>query len=207
MSYLISIDLVEVLTIEQLIAIPLQLFPHTVVELVCWGPPCGRIDVVGLRSKYKENPQMKMNIRFSQKARRRNLLILSFILALIIIFLLYTSEDTRWGSGNWEKWLISHTHCGYPSANFIVNILRRTLHFLGYGVIGLLSWIYFYLWGFKKSLRYGLIFTAMIAMLDEYAQSLTTFRFGKPQDVLLDMIGAIVLTGLVKFHVRGNWYP
>jgi len=75
---------------------------------------------------------------------------------------------------------------------------------MGYGIIGLLSWRYFYLWGFKRPLRYGLIFTVMLAILDEYTQSLTTFRFGKPQDVLLDVIGASVVTGLVKLCVRNN---
>jgi VanZ family protein len=147
---------------------------------------------------------MKMNIRLSQKARRRNLWILSIILVLIIIFLLYTSEDPRWGSDNWEKWLYNHTHFGFHFINSIILILRKTMHFLGYGFIGLISWFYFYLWGFKKPLCFALIFTAVVAMLDEYTQSLTTFRFGKPQDVLLDIIGAIVATGLVKLYIRNN---
>ncbi|HEX3045201.1 MAG TPA: VanZ family protein [Bacillota bacterium] len=134
----------------------------------------------------------------TKKYRFWSLVIVTLTLAGVIGFLLYTSEDPHWGSGFWAQWLRSHFHIGYLTARNIVNGVRKTLHFLGYGGIGLLCWFYFYLWGLKKPLLAGLILTALVAVMDELAQSMTGFRFGKPLDVALDMVGAVIITAAIR---------
>lgn len=138
-------------------------------------------------------------IRSSKTARRWVLVALTAVLAIIIMFLLYTSEDIHWGKDYWINWVIRHFRFDYLTASGLVKWLRKTLHFLGYGALGCLAWFYFYLWRIPKPLLSGLIFTTAVAILDEYTQSLTSFRSGKPGDVLLDITGAVVITGLVRF--------
>jgi VanZ family protein len=134
----------------------------------------------------------------TKKYRFWSLVIVTLALAGVIGFLLYTSEDPHWGSGIWAKWLRSQFDVGYLTARNIVNGIRKTLHFLGYGGIGLLCWFYLYLWGLKKPLLAGLILTALVAVMDELAQSMTGFRFGKPLDVALDIVGAVVITAAIR---------
>jgi VanZ family protein len=134
----------------------------------------------------------------TRKVRSAYLVALTIIIILIFFFLFHTSEDPNYGSGYWTLWVTFHLHISYHHAAMIVNGLRKTLHFIGYGGIGLILWSYFYLWRFKIPLVWGLLGVLLIASLDEYTQSLTTFRFGKPEDVLLDFAGAVFITGIIK---------
>ncbi|MCL6589046.1 MAG: VanZ family protein [Firmicutes bacterium] len=134
----------------------------------------------------------------SQRLRWWSLSIVTLVLAGVIGFLLYTSEDPHWGSGFWARWLSGFLDIRYLTARHIVNGVRKALHFFGYGGIGLLCWFYFYLWGLKKPLLAGLILTSLVAALDELVQSRTGFRFGKPLDVALDIAGALCMTGILR---------
>lgn len=125
------------------------------------------------------------------------ILVLSIVLIGIILFLLYTSKNPSWGGGSWEKWIVRHLHWDSHFVHNLVYWVRKGFHFLGYGGIGLLCWAYFALWGLKKPLLFGLGLAALIAVMDEYAQSFTTFRSGKPMDVVIDICGAVVVTGVV----------
>ncbi len=142
------------------------------------------------------------NIFPLDQLRNWSLFFLTIGIILLICFLLYTSEDPRWGSGYWEQWLTFHFHLNPHQAATFVNGLRKTLHFTGYGCFGLILWCYFFLWQLKKPLIWGLLGVLLIAALDEYTQSFTTFRFGKPGDVLLDFLGAVVFTGIIKIFFR-----
>lgn len=142
-----------------------------------------------------------LRLRFSKTVRVLLILALTIILAAIIAFLIYSSEDTHWGSSYWVKWLTQNYHFNYLTASLLVKWLRKILHFLGYGSLGCFAWFYFYLWRTLKPLMIGLIFTVLISILDEYTQSLTTFRSGKPADVLLDIAGAVVITSLIKLYI------
>jgi VanZ family protein len=141
-------------------------------------------------------------LRLTEKARRWSLVVLTVILALIILFLVYTSEEPRWGGGYWESWLISRFQVPVLMAHNLVFWIRKSLHFLGYGSLGLLLWLYWFLWGFKKAYWLGIGAVGLIASLDEYFQSFTSFRTGKPEDMLLDICGAIVFTGLFNFYFK-----
>jgi VanZ family protein len=141
-------------------------------------------------------------LRLTDKVRSWGLVALTIILALIILFLVYTSEEPRWGGGYWENWLINHFFLGRNLAGKLVIGVRKTMHFFGYGVTGLLFWLYFYLWRLKKAVWLSWAAIIVVACLDEYLQSLTTFRTGKPTDVMLDICGALVITGLVKLYFQ-----
>jgi VanZ family protein len=126
-----------------------------------------------------------------------NIILLTLMLALVILFLIYTSEDPRFSGGYWEKWLISHFNFHHPTTvHHVVYLIRKAMHFLGYGVLGLLFWFYFTLWRLRWSIWLGLGATSLVAVYDEYTQSLTTFRTGKPEDILLDVCGACIVCAL-----------
>jgi len=81
------------------------------------------------------------------------------------------------------------------------HLIRKTGHFVGYG---LLSMCFYYAWRRtaeilqKQTFRienviYALACTLIVASADEWHQHFLPGRTGRPQDVLLDMVGAITL--------------
>ena len=138
------------------------------------------------------------------KTRYGYLSLLSLLLAVIVIFLVHTSEDTRWGHTFWEEWAVRHWNVTPAFAAEAVFWVRKTFHFLGYGTVSLLFWLYFFLWRLPRPMGTGIIATGIVASFDEYLQSTTTFRGGTPQDVLLDLAGAITLTLAVKWWMASR---
>lgn len=92
------------------------------------------------------------------------------------------------------QWEILH-HC-----------IRKTGHFLGYGLIGL-AWLRAW-WKtlphsrFFQDAALALLGTAAVASCDELHQSFLPNRTGTPVDVLLDCSGAIVLQLIVYIWLR-----
>jgi VanZ family protein len=79
----------------------------------------------------------------------------------------------------------------------IHHYIRKTGHFVGYGLVGL-SWLS--AWrksrpsrSFLSSAALAMIVTAIIASLDEFHQSFLPNRTSSPWDVLLDCTGALTL--------------
>ncbi|HEY8464655.1 MAG TPA: VanZ family protein [Bacillota bacterium] len=125
---------------------------------------------------------------------------LTLVLAGVTAFLVHTSKDVQWSGGFWEQWL--RTHLQLQSAE-VVFWLRKTAHFLGYGSLALLYWVYFYLWGLRKTAPWwGIVGAALVASLDEYFQSRSAFRSGQPTDVLLDISGAVIFTSVTTMWLR-----
>ncbi|HBE81124.1 MAG TPA: hypothetical protein DDW65_25540 [Firmicutes bacterium] len=138
------------------------------------------------------------------KKRLLSLIALTFLLIGIIAFLAYTSINPHWGSGYWEQYAATHYPLSFHTAAELVYWTRKSLHFLGYGTLGLLSWLYFYLWKFSKPYWMGIVLASLIAALDEYLQSRVPFRNGNPEDVLLDICGIIVITGITRLFLELN---
>lgn len=138
------------------------------------------------------------------------LIALTLVLGAVIAFLLHTSKDVHWGGGFWENWLQGHWHLTPEQAHQLVFGFRKTMHFMGYGCLTLLFWGYFSLWGLRRYPAFwGLAATAAVAAFDEYNQALSSFRSGKPTDVLLDCCGGLVFVlvatwFLPKFRPKGN---
>ena len=90
--------------------------------------------------------------------------------------------------------------------NLIHSIIRKSGHFLGYGLIGL-AWLRAWWFTLPRS-RFltdaflALLGTALVASCDEWHQTFLPNRTGSPWDVLLDCTGAITLQILVYVFMR-----
>lgn len=136
------------------------------------------------------------------KTRIWSIIGLTLVLGGTIAFLVQTSTNVQWGGGFWENWLTKHLQLQPAVAHQIVFWFRKTTHFLGYGSFTLLLWLYFHLWGLRKSAAFGLIGAALVAAFDEYTQSLSSFRSGMPTDVVLDICGGIVFTLVTAWRLK-----
>ncbi|MER2105737.1 MAG: VanZ family protein [Solibacillus sp.] len=99
-------------------------------------------------------------------------------------------ELTFWGS------VVSVETWGYYK--FVELLIRKATHFLGYGLIGVILWIFYrkLQWRFPSLLAIGSI--AIIASLDEYRQTFIPDRTGAVEDVVIDICGAITLISIAK---------
>ena len=90
--------------------------------------------------------------------------------------------------------------------NVIHHYIRKSGHFIGYGLIGL-AWLRAW-WltlphsHFLPDALLALLGTALVASCDEWHQSYLPNRTGTPWDVLLDCTGAIVLQLIVYVFMR-----
>jgi VanZ family protein len=112
----------------------------------------------------------------------------------------HTSGPLRWlcealfGRFNDQVWDLVH------------HIIRKSGHFLGYGVIGL-AWLRAW-WMTLPHSRFfqdaflALLGTAIMASADELHQTYLPNRTGTPWDVLLDCCGAVTLQFLVYIFMR-----
>lgn len=106
------------------------------------------------------------------------------------------------------RWLWEHLF-GPVSAqawNLIHHYIRKTGHFVGYGLIGLAWlhawWMTFARWRFLHCSWMALTFTALMAAADELHQSFEPNRTGMFRDVVLDCCGALVLQMLAWLALR-----
>ena len=88
----------------------------------------------------------------------------------------------------------------------IHHYIRKSGHFLGYGLIGL-AWLRAWWFTlphsrFRTDAFLALMGTALVASCDEWHQTFLPNRTGTPWDVLLDCTGAIVLQLLVYLFMR-----
>jgi VanZ family protein len=79
----------------------------------------------------------------------------------------------------------------------IHHYIRKTGHFVGYGLVGL-SWLRALRmtrpgWKFRIDAALAMLATAVIASSDEFHQSFLPNRTSSPWDVLIDCSGALVL--------------
>ncbi|MDN4608017.1 VanZ family protein [Sporosarcina highlanderae] len=102
--------------------------------------------------------------------------------------------------------IISIEERGYY--HFVEFLLRKSAHFLIFGCLSIVIY-----WMLSKRVRrmprffLSLIFTAIVAALDEYHQSLTGGRTPTMQDVFLDVSGAFTFLILAQIimMIKGKW--
>jgi len=92
------------------------------------------------------------------------------------------------------------------SWNIVHHLVRKTGHFVGYGVIGL-AWLRAWWMSLPRSHFFldaflALLGTGLIASADEWHQSTLPNRTGTPWDALLDCCGAITLQFVVYIFMR-----
>jgi VanZ family protein len=97
-------------------------------------------------------------------------------------------------------------HVSNASWVSIHHYIRKTGHFLGYGLIGL-AWLRAW-WmtlphsRFRHDALLALLGTAIVASCDEWHQSFLPNRTASPWDVLLDCTGGITLQLIVYIFMR-----
>lgn len=104
----------------------------------------------------------------------------------------YFSSSTGAGSHMLE-FAIKVLGLSRDAADLLVEIVRKSLHFLFYGTIGLLAFRAARIGGTaKKAVALGLLFVLFHSSFDELRQALYADRTGSFWDVCLDMAGACV---------------
>ena len=106
------------------------------------------------------------------------------------------------------RWLFERVfgHIGDASWDTIHHYVRKSGHFVFYGLLGL-AWLRAW-WMTRPRLQYlqvallGLLGTALVASCDEWHQTYLPNRTGSVWDVLLDCCGAITLQLLVYIYMR-----
>ncbi|QBK25772.1 VanZ family protein [Ureibacillus thermophilus] len=90
---------------------------------------------------------------------------------------------------------------------FVEFLIRKAMHFLGYGMVAALLYLLFRKLRWSFSAVISCVCTFFIAMLDEYNQTLVEGRTGVFQDVLLDTAGAITFLLFIKcyFFIRDSF--
>ncbi len=133
-------------------------------------------------------------------------LFLAWLPAVIGVCVIIAESTETFSSGNtsgplrhiWESIFGPQTNAYWDEVH---HIIRKTGHFVGYGTLSLL---FYHAWGrtagilhgrtFRiESVLYALACTLIVAAGDEYHQTFLPGRTGRPQDVVLDMIGACTL--------------
>jgi VanZ family protein len=105
------------------------------------------------------------------------------------------------------RWLFQHIFgpVGDTSWEMIHHLIRKSGHFLGYGVVGL-TWLR----AWRRSLpavpalaqfSLALLGTAAVATWDEWHQSFLPNRTSSPWDVLLDCCGTFVMLSIASAAV------
>lgn len=121
-------------------------------------------------------------------------------------------ESTEWfGSDHTSGplraiWQAIFGHVSDARWEVIHHYLRKSGHFIGYGMVGL-AWLRAW-WMTMPHSRFltdavlALLGTAAVASADEYHQSFLPNRTSSPWDVLLDCTGAITLQVVVYIFLR-----
>ncbi|MDN4493926.1 VanZ family protein [Ureibacillus aquaedulcis] len=110
--------------------------------------------------------------------------------------LLSRIEVTYWGE------TISVETRGYYY--FIEFLVRKGLHFVGYGFIAILFYIIYRKFKIKLPVIFAILTTFCVASLDEFRQTFVVGRTGIFEDVLLDTAGAI--TFIFVYKIGGLLY-
>jgi VanZ family protein len=97
-------------------------------------------------------------------------------------------------------------HVGDARWEIIHHCIRKSGHFIGYGLVGL-SWLRAWRrtrpdWSFGTAGVLALLGTAVTAAADEFHQSFLPNRTSSPWDVLLDCTGAFILQLIAYFCIR-----
>ena len=144
--------------------------------------------------------------------RRRWLFWVRTWLPVVIGILMIMVESTEWMGAEYTSTPLRTLfqaifgHVTDEQWEMIHHIVRKSGHFVGYGLIGL-AWLRAWWMTLPKShflpdALLALLGTALVATADEYHQSFLPNRTASPWDVLLDCSGAIALQLMVYILMR-----
>jgi hypothetical protein len=130
--------------------------------------------------------------------------------AVAIICVESTDTFSAQNTSGWLRPIVEHWigHINDISWDLYHHYLRKTGHFVGYGLVALTflrAWLHtltqrgqstLIAWRLESSIL-AIFSTAIVASCDEYHQTFIPSRTGSPYDVLLDTCGATMLCLLV----------
>lgn len=146
----------------------------------------------------------------------RNVSVLSVWLPVLFWTLIIALESTLGSTANTGpilsgifSWFFDHADPA--SLERLHGVLRKTGHFLGYGIFGYL-WFRAFRATFPEKSRlfwacFALASTVLIASLDEWHQSFTSDRTGQISDVVLDGSGAFLLVAIATIMIGRSRSP
>jgi VanZ family protein len=105
--------------------------------------------------------------------------------------LLSTLEVPYWGIK------VSIEERGYYA--FIEFLIRKSAHFFTFGLMAITIYAVLPKWKFR--ILTATFITFLVAVTDEFHQSLTAGRTASLQDVMLDMMGAVTALSLLRFSM------
>ncbi len=120
---------------------------------------------------------------------------LPWLAVLIVLSVIVAqSSNSGAGAGRMVDFMIRHFHFSKESAETVVVVFRKTIHFTFYGLVGFAAWRGGRDGGLWKDrlLLFAFAATLVVASFDEIRQSTQVGRTGSIWDVLLDMAGAAV---------------
>lgn len=135
--------------------------------------------------------------------KRQKWLLASILLWLTMIWCMSAQpgELSASSSSYFKQWLLSLS-AGIPQVQLILEqilaviSIRKIAHFMEYAVLSILSYSFFAEYKHERLCKYAgnwaLLFCVAAAAVDELHQLHVPGRDGKPSDVLLDTIGAVV---------------
>lgn len=82
---------------------------------------------------------------------------------------------------------------------FVEFLIRKGFHFVGFGFIGILFYLFYRQFRFQFATIFAILTTFIIAAFDEFRQTFVDGRTGIFDDVLLDTVGAVTFVFLFKF--------
>lgn len=104
------------------------------------------------------------------------------------------------------RWLREVVGLDQANAELVAVVIRKTIHFVFYGLVGLFAWLTARSHGLREDSRacalYAWGYTLVLAAFDETRQSTQVGRGGSLWDVLLDMAGAISMVLIAQTIVR-----
>lgn len=146
--------------------------------------------------------------RNSGDAAENKLKLLSAILFLLLGWTVFRFSGDEGGADSMVLFFMNTFGLGLREAEISVVVLRKTVHFVGYGVVALNA---FHLadprFNLRKAAIFGLLIALAMGVFDEWSQSAATNRSASPWDVGLDMLGASTFTGVSVLRYRRRLQP
>lgn len=123
----------------------------------------------------------------------------SFILALIVLIFIFSSQDgpssdkLSLSIASFFKYFYEYLFQKEISIKYINHVVRKFAHFSIFGILGLSLSIFFRKLGFEKSkiLVSALSLSTLYAFFDEFHQLFIPNRGGEFKDVIIDFSGAL----------------
>lgn len=146
-------------------------------------------------------------------------LFLAWLPAAIGVLVICIESTEYFSAAHTAEWLRSLWQAIFGASQMDWNkgnhILRKTGHFLGYGILSLL---FYRAWRRSREILviyrprlldvvYSLVCTVIVASGDEFHQSFLPSRTGKPQDVLLDAAGGLAFLILLQAWLAWSRRP